>query len=128
MGDLISDSMSSIMSAELHQKKEVVLTKCSSLLLGIVKIMKDNGYIGSYEFTPNERSGVITIKLINKINKIGSIRPRYPCTADKVESFEKVYLPAAGFGIIIISTPNGLMTHYEAKKQGLGGVLVSYCY
>jgi len=71
---------------------------------------------------------VINVKLVNKINKIGSIRPRYPCKIDEIEHYEKIYLPASGFGIIIMSTPKGLITHYEAKQNRTGGTLIAYCY
>jgi small subunit ribosomal protein S8 len=128
MGDLISDALSNLMNAERIRRKEVIIKRTSKLLLAIVKIIKEKGYIKDFEFTPNTRGGTLKIQLNNKINKIGSIRPRYSCTLDKIESFEKVYLPAADFGIIIMSTPHGLITHYEAKNQKTGGVLVAYCY
>ena len=41
---------------------------------------------------------------------------------------EKRYLPAKDFGILIMSTSKGIMTHYDAKKKNLGGKLLSYCY
>ncbi len=124
MGDLISDALSKIMNAERVNKREVTIKHTSKLLNNIIKIIKDNGYISDFKVNDNS----ITIKLNNKINKIGSIRPRYPCTVPEIEGYEKRYLPAAGFGIIIISTSNGLMTHYDAKKKGIGGTLIAYCY
>ncbi len=128
MGDLISDALSNIMNAERNSKGEVMIKHCSKLLLNIIKIMKEHGYISDYSFVNNGKGGLLTVKLINKINKVGSIRPRFPCTLSQIESFEKRYLPAANFGIIIISTPQGLMTHYEAKQKKVGGILISYCY
>jgi len=128
MGDLISDALSNIMNAERVNKKEVVVKPASKLLREVIRIIKDKGYIESYEFVDDGKSGLIKIKLFNKINKMGSIRPRYPCTLDQIERFEKVYLPAADFGIIIISTPNGLMTHHEARTKKTGGILIAYCY
>ena len=38
------------------------------------------------------------------------------------------YLGAEGFGIIIVSTSEGVMIHSEAKKKGLGGRLIAYVY
>jgi len=128
MGDLISDALSIIMNAERVSKKEVIIRRTSKLLREIVKIIKDNGYIKDFTYTDDGKGGILKIVLFNKINKVGSIRPRYPCTLDQIESFEKRYLPAMGFGLIIISTPKGLITHQEAKKQKTGGVLIAYCY
>ena len=47
---------------------------------------------------------------------------------EEYEKFEKRYLPAKGFGIIIVSTPKGLMIHKEAISKVTGGKLIAYCY
>ena len=47
---------------------------------------------------------------------------------DGFEKFEKRYLPAKDFGIILISTTKGIMIHTEAKKKNMGGILFAYCY
>jgi small subunit ribosomal protein S8 len=44
------------------------------------------------------------------------------------DKFEKRYLPARGFGIIIVSTNKGIMTLEEAKEKRIGGRLLAYCY
>ena len=38
------------------------------------------------------------------------------------------YLPAKNFGILIVTTPEGIMTHREAKERGIGGRLLAYMY
>ncbi len=128
MGDLISDALSMIMNAERVNKKEVVIKRNSKLILRIMDILKKEGYIKDYKYEENNRGGILKVELINKINKIGSIRPRFPCSVDKFEKYEKRYLPAANFGIIILSTNQGLMTHKEAKEKNIGGILLAYCY
>ena len=45
-----------------------------------------------------------------------------------MEKYEKRYLPAKQFGILIISTPKGLMTHVQAMDKKTGGKLIAYCY
>ena len=45
-----------------------------------------------------------------------------------MESFEKRFLPAKDFGVLIISTNKGLLTQKQAKEQNVGGALVAYCY
>ena len=44
------------------------------------------------------------------------------------EKYEKRFLPAMGFGILIVSTNKGLMTNAKAKEQNLGGTLISFAY
>jgi small subunit ribosomal protein S8 len=91
-------------------------------------IIKDHGYIKEFEYIENKRGGVVKIKLISKINNAKAIKPRFPCKNTEIEKFEKRFLPAKGFGILLISTPKGLMTNVEAKKKGLGGALIAYVY
>jgi len=44
------------------------------------------------------------------------------------EKWEKRYLPAKGFGSIILTTPEGVMTHSEARDNGIGGELLAFVY
>ena len=70
----------------------------------------------------------IKTNLLGKINKCGSIKPRFSVKSNEIEKYEKRYLLAKDFGIIILSTNRGLMTHHEAKEKGFGGRLISYIY
>jgi small subunit ribosomal protein S8 len=47
---------------------------------------------------------------------------------DGFEKYEKRFLPAFNYGILIVTTPNGVMTHEDAKKEGIGGRLLAYVY
>jgi small subunit ribosomal protein S8 len=38
------------------------------------------------------------------------------------------YLPAKEFGILIMTTPKGVMTHKQAKEENIGGILLAYVY
>ena len=68
------------------------------------------------------------VELEGNINKCGVIKPRHAVKKDEFEKFEKRYLPAKNFGILIVTTPEGIMTHYEAKERGIGGRLLAYMY
>ena len=56
------------------------------------------------------------------------IKPRYAIKKDEFDKWEARYLPAEGFGVLIISTSEGVMSQYEAKKKGIGGRLIAYVY
>ena len=49
------------------------------------------------------------------------VKPRFSFTKDNYEMFEKRYLPAKGFGLFIVSTSKGIMTHKEALEKKLKG-------
>ena len=44
------------------------------------------------------------------------------------EKWESRYLPAQDFGLLIMSTNQGVMNHYEAKKERIGGRLLAYIF
>ncbi len=56
------------------------------------------------------------------------IKPRYAITSKQLQSYETRYIPSRDFGILILSTPQGLMPNREAKAKNFGGRLVAYVY
>lgn len=125
--DLLSDVLSAINNGEKLGKRKVV-TSASNLVKEVLLIMQKQGYIGTFEFIEDGRGGKFEIELIKKINKCGSVRPRFAVRKEEYEKWEKRFLPAAGFGMLIVSTPQGIKTHDEAKKIGIGGKLLAYVY
>jgi small subunit ribosomal protein S8 len=107
----------------------VAYVQPASKLIGrVFKVMQDKGYMGNFEYIEDGKAGIYKVELTGHINKCGAVRPRYAVKKTEFEKFEKRYLPAKGFGLLIVSTPKGLMTHDEAKSNGLGGRLISYIY
>jgi small subunit ribosomal protein S8 len=126
--DTLANALTIIMNAEKTGKSECVIKPASKQIREVLKIMKDNGYIGDYEFIEDNRGGILKVKLIARINKCGVIKPRFSYTLNEIEKFEKRYLPSKDFGMMIVSTNKGMMTHIEAKNKNLGGVLIAYVY
>lgn len=126
--DPLADSFSIIKNAE-HAGKRYVLISPASKLIGIcLRILQANGYIGEFEYVDDGRDGKFRVQLLGRINKCGVIKPRHAIKAKKIEGIEKLYLPAIDFGIIIISTSKGVMTHSEAKEHNIGGRLLAFVY
>ena len=120
--DIVSDALNEIMNAKAAKKKTIVLNKNSKLLRNVLDLVKRAGYIdysvdGDY----------ITVD-IQKLNELRSIKPRFTASVDQIEHYVRRYLPAKDFGFVIISTNKGLMDHYDAKKQNIGGCLIAYVY
>jgi len=126
--DLINDALVAIKNAEAVGKPNLVVSPTSKLLKGVLKIMQQAGYIGEFEYIDDHRGGKFQITLPHKLNKCSVIKPRFPVKRGEYEKWEQRYLPAADFGVLIVSTSSGLMTHYDSKKKGLGGRLIAYVY
>ena len=93
----------------------------------VLKVLQKNNYIGEFEFIDDGRQGKFRIQLLGRINKCGVISPRFNVNKDEFPDWEKRYLPAVNTGIIIVTTPNGVMTHNEAMAT-IGGRLIGYVY
>jgi small subunit ribosomal protein S8 len=128
LNDVIANMLSSMKNAERAGKDELMFNPVSTLGTSILKIMKDNDYIKDFEAIEDGKGGVYRIILLKKINDCNVIKPRFPVTKDDFQKWERRFLPAEGFGTIIISTPKGIMTHVEAKKKKTGGRLIAYVY
>jgi len=120
--DIVSDIMNKMMNAKKAGKSSIVSTSYSKLLLNILEIMKQYGYL---EYSLDE--GKLTI-MMKEINECKSIKPRYTINKKTFDKYIKRFLPARNFGYFLISTSKGLMTHHEAQENKIGGSLIAYFY
>ena len=125
--DLISDVLSAIQNGDKVGKKETV-SPASELVKSVLQVLQKNGFVGNFELVDDGRGGKFRISLTGKINRCGAVRPRFSVSKDEWEMWERRFLPAAGFGLLIVTTSNGVMTHEEAKKHGVGGKLLGFVY
>ena len=126
--DTVSNGLTSLMNNESRNKQDCLITPGSKLLGQILRVLQMNGYIGEFEFIDDGRSGKLKVQLLGRINKCGSIRPRYSIRTEDIEKWEKIYLPSRDVGILVVSTSQGVISHKEAKKNRIGGRLVAYVY
>ncbi len=126
--DPLANALSKILNAEKIGKRDCELTPSSKVLTKILDIMQANNYIEKYEVVNNGKGGLVKVNLNGRINNCCVIKPRLPVQKDNYEKYEKRHLPAKDFGVIIVTTPKGIMTQNEAKEKGLGGALLAYVY
>ena len=128
LNDILSAGLTKILNAESVGKNEVSLNYTSSFMKKVLEILNNEGYIGEIIEEDNGFGKSFKINVMGRINKCGVIKPRFSIKKVDFEKWEKRYLPAKDFGVIIISTPQGLMTHLKAKELGIGGKLIAFCY
>ncbi len=128
LNDPLANVLSHIMNYEKTGKKEVLTRHNSRMIRRVLDVLNEKLFIGKYEVIKDNRGGKLKISLIGKINKIGAIKPRFDVKVDNFEKYEQRYLPAKDFGVIIVTTSQGIMTHNEAKEKNIGGKLIAYCY
>ena len=128
LNDTLSTTLSNIKNAESIGRESCVIRNSSKLIKEVLVIMNKHGYVGDFNEVDDGKGKPLIVNLLGKINNCGGIKPRFSVKKDNYEKFEKRFLPAKDFGIIIVSTPKGTMTHIDAKKENLGGKLLSFVY
>ena len=126
--DTLANGLTTIINNEMRNKHECIISPASRLLGKVLRIMQLNGYIGEFEFIDDGRAGKFKVQLLGRINKCGAIRPRFSVKMDGFEEWEKKYLPSRGVGLLVISTPNGALSHREAREKRVGGRLLAFIY
>lgn len=126
--DTLSNGLTTIVSNTMRNKRECVISPASKLLGQVLRVMQQNGYVGEFEFIDDGRSGKFRVQLLGRINKCGAVKPRYPVKIDEIETWEKRFLPSRDIGVLVISTPQGIISHNEAKVKKVGGRLLAFVY
>ena len=104
------------------------LTCSSKILKNLLQLMNEAGYIGTFEEVDDLRGGELKVNLLGKINACGVIKPRFSVRKTELENFESRYLPAQDFGVLILTTTEGVITHTQARSLGVGGRLLAFVY
>src|ERR671933_1376044 len=126
--NILSNLFTTIHNNETRRKRECVAAPASKFASEVLRVMQKHRYIGEFEQIDDGRAGKFRIQLLAKINKCGIVTPRYSVKKDGYLGWERQYLPAYSMGILLVSTSKGVMSHHEARVEGVGGVLVGYVY
>ncbi|MFA5960898.1 MAG: 30S ribosomal protein S8 [Tatlockia sp.] len=125
MHDPVADMLTRIRNGQQAKHQSVTLNS-SKLKEEIARVLKEEGYILGYEVESLENNlKSITIQLkyyhdkpvIERIKRIS--RPGL-----RVYKSSKDLPSIPGFGVAILSTSRGVMTHLAARKNGVGGEII----
>ena len=125
--DSLADALSTIKNADKVGNNSCI-TKASKGIKAVLQIMQDRAYVGAFEYIDDGKGGKFQIDLKGKIIDCNAVKPRYSTKVPQFENWEKRYLPASEFGILILSTPKGVIDHKKARELRTGGKLLAYVY
>jgi len=128
VNDPLADALNVIRTNEIAGKQDCIITPASKLLREVLLIFQKQGYVGDFEFLDNGTSGSFKVKLVGRVNSCGAIKPRYAVRRADWNKWEERYIQSKDFGLLIVSTPKGLMTNQDAKEKKTGGRLIAYVY
>ena len=126
--DPLADALSGLDNAGRVGKLDLTVQPASNTIGSVLEVIYDRGYIDGFEFVEDGRAGEFAVELNGAINRCGVVKPRYSAGADEFEKWEKRFLPARDYGTLIVTTSHGVMSHYEAREQGIGGEVLAYVY
>ena len=126
--DPLSDAFVRMYNAEQAGHYEVSINPASKLLESMLTIMQSSGYVGEFERIADGRGDAFRVELVGAINRCGVIKPRHSVKRADFDKWESRYLPARDFGLLIVSTNQGVMNHHDAKKERVGGRLLAYIF
>ena len=123
--DPIGDMLARIKNSQLRNHKKVEMPS-SNFKMKIADVLKNEGYINGINVDKNDNKQVLIIDLkYNSGSPVISVIERVSKPGRRVFSSAQS-LPKInnGLGIAIISTPKGVMTDIDARKQKVGGEII----
>jgi len=131
INDPIADMLTRVRNAVLAGQGQVAMPS-SKIKAEIAKILKDEGFVESFEVVEDEKTTFKVLRL--KIKYVGERRERHPV----LTGIERVSTPGrriyskksdipwvlSGLGVAILSTPKGVMTGARARQLGVGGEIL----
>lgn len=125
MTDPIADLLIQIKNGYMSYKEELTIP-FSLQKKRIVQLLEKEGYIGKADQTRDDKKPSLKLKLVYK-----GKTPRFTNVVRISKPGRRVYVKAdeiptvlGGLGMVIVSTPKGLMTGKQAKKSKMGGELI----
>ena len=124
LSDPIGDMLARIKNSLMRNHKKVKLPS-SKFKIKLTEVLKIEGYIIDYKVT-DEKKPILEIDLkynsgnpvINSIERVSKPGRRIFSSAESLPKINN------GLGIAIVSTPKGVMTDIDARKQNIGGEII----
>lgn len=122
MHDPVADMLTRIRNGQTAKHEQVTLYS-SNLKEAIAKVLRDEGYIEDYSveaFDNNTKKLTVKLKYYHNLPVIDKIK-RISRPGLRIYKSVKELSSVPGFGIAVLSTSQGVMSHTNAKQKGIGG-------
>ena len=125
LSDPIGDMIARVKNAQARNHKKVELPS-SNFKVKISDILKNEGFIKDFKIAGEEKKPLLTLELkyysgnpvISNFERVSKPGRRIFSSADSLPKINN------GLGIAIVSTPKGVMTDIDARKQKIGGEII----
>ena len=125
LNDPIGDMLSRIKNSQSRNHKKVQLPS-SNFKIKISEVLKNEGYIIDYKVSSDDKKPTLEIELkynygtpvISSIERVSKPGRRIFSSAQSLPKINN------GLGIAIVSTPRGVMSDVDARKNKIGGEII----
>ena len=130
MSDPIADLLTRIRNASRAEHEKVDIP-ASKLKVRIVELLKDEGFIKNFRLIEDTKQGTLRVylkygaggeRIISGLVRVSKPGRRVYVNKQKIPTI------LGGMGVAILSTPRGVMTDRNTRKQGLGGEVLAYVW
>ncbi|MCL2013439.1 MAG: 30S ribosomal protein S8 [Oscillospiraceae bacterium] len=128
--DTIADMLTRIRNAN-SAKHDTVDIPASNIKKAIARILLDEGYVKNYQVIKSAKQGTIRMTLKYGESKLPAIQGLRRVSKPGLRiytSCEEIPRALRGLGIVILSTPKGIMTDRRARKENVGGEVLAYVW
>lgn len=120
MNDPISDMLIRIKNAYMARKGSVIIPH-TNVVLALVKVLQKQGYVGEISRAAGSRNLTVLLKYAAGVPALTDVKRVSKPGLRRYIRARDLGSVKSGLGQVILSTPNGLKTHIEAKKEHIGG-------
>ncbi|MDP9355610.1 MAG: 30S ribosomal protein S8 [Chloroflexota bacterium] len=123
VNDPISDMLTRIRNAGMARNTETTMP-ATKILVAIAKILKEEGYIADFEVIEKRPQNLLRVALRYGPDKRHTIREIKRVSKPGLRVYagrDAIPRVRSGLGIAIVSTPQGVLSGYEARRRGIGG-------
>jgi small subunit ribosomal protein S8 len=130
MTDPIADMLTRIRNANtaFHEQVDIPASKVKERL---AQILKEEGFIKGYQVINAGTQGIIRVEMKYGPNRskviVGMKRISKPGLRIYVGK-ERIPRIFGGLGVVIVSTPKGIMTGRQASEHNVGGEVLAYVW
>ena len=130
IADPIADMLTRIRNAGMAGQTEATMP-LTKVLVAIAKVLQKEGYIAGYEIQEGKPYSTLLVRLkyttdkrhaIREIKRVSKLGLRVYRGRDELPRVKN------GLGIAIVTTSQGVMTGYEARRRGIGGEVLCTVY
>jgi small subunit ribosomal protein S8 len=127
--DPIADFLTRLRNASQSGKAEI-LAPYSKIKFDIARVLKQEGYISDFELENGGKLPQLKVvtKFVNRTPAITGLKRVSKPGLRKYVGAQEVPRVLGGLGISILSTPKGVLSGREAKKENVGGELLAYVW